>query len=76
VLAWELFAKRRPSLRPAAAAVLAGEVPEPLPSLVPVATRAPPEVARMVDACLSFDPDLRPSAEELEAVFAAALTGR
>jgi hypothetical protein len=30
----------------------------------------------MIDACLSFDPDLRPSADELEAVFAAALTGQ
>jgi hypothetical protein len=52
---------------------LAGETPEPLPSLVPVASSAPPEVARAIDACLSFDPEARPDAEELEQIFAGAL---
>jgi serine/threonine protein kinase len=74
VLAWELLAKRRPSLRPAAAAVLAGETPDPLPSLLPIAVHAPAEVSHAIDACLQFDPDERPSCAELEGVFATALS--
>jgi serine/threonine-protein kinase len=74
VLAWELLAKRRPSLRPAAAAVLAGEIPEPAPSMAPVVQSVPLEVTRFIDACLELDPDLRPSAAELVVVLERALS--
>ncbi len=73
VLAWELLAKRRPSLRPAAAAVLAGEAPEPAPSMAPVVPNVPLEVTRFIDACLELDPDLRPSTAELVVVLEKAL---
>jgi serine/threonine protein kinase len=73
VLAWELLAKRRPSLRPAAAAILAGEVPEPIPSVAPVAQSVPLEVSRMIDACLALDPEQRPSAEDLMQALEKAL---
>jgi serine/threonine protein kinase len=74
VLAWELIARRRPSLRPAAAAVLAGEVPEPPPSMAPLARSVPQAVSRAIDRCLALEPQARPSAEELEQVLLDALS--
>jgi serine/threonine protein kinase len=72
VLAWELLARRRPSLRPAVSVVLAGEIPYPPPSLALEALGLSPTVTGAIDACLALDPSLRPDAHTLEQIFAAA----
>jgi hypothetical protein len=65
VIAWELSTGKLPFESAPVLARLEGRAVVPPPPLV---SEAPPEVARMIDRCLSLDPNLRPSAAEMLAV--------
>jgi serine/threonine-protein kinase len=65
VMAFEMLAGRSPFAEPPSSAVLGGRVPADAERLERAWEGAPPDLARLVDACLSFDPDGRPTAHAI-----------
>jgi serine/threonine-protein kinase len=74
VLAYELFAQRRPFAEPAFTRRLLGAALEPARSLAAVAPDVPARFAALVDACLDTLPRRRPSAATLAAALAEHAT--
>jgi hypothetical protein len=65
VIAWELLTTKLPFGSAPVLARLEGRAVVPPP---PLSSDAPPEIARVIDRCLSLDPGARPSAAEVVAL--------
>ncbi len=75
VIAHELLTGKRPFLMPPVISMIEGRQPEPAAPLASARPDLPGQVTSIVDACLSFDPQERPSAERV-AVLLAPLTAQ
>lgn len=72
LLAWELLTRGRPFLRAPAIAILQGEAMEKARSIREQWVEPLPELADLIDACLSMEPSARPSADTLRSALDAA----
>lgn len=74
VLAFELLVGVGPFLEPPAQAVAEGREPSP-PLPIHAASSLPRELVALIGACLSFDPETRPTASEAATVLEAITSG-
>jgi serine/threonine protein kinase len=71
VIAHELLVGRRPFAEPPVLARLEGRPVPPPPALAGLCDGIEADVARLLDACLAFEPGARPTAERLAGTLAA-----
>lgn len=75
VIAFEMLTGKRPFVEPPAVALLQNRPAARAPSILHTWPDAIPEVAALVDACLSHDPKQRPTAAEVASALTTLIRG-